>query len=319
MNRNKKIILFFLTIVMSLVLSSVLAVEITHFCPEYGFTTANVNLRKAPNSNYSSFIRTLNPNTKVKVVGTVDNYYIVQLENNEVGLLYKDYVKIDGNKTNNLTYTDYSPFYGIIKGDNTIVRGGPSTSFSVYGKLNQGDKVYVIGAIQNFLLVITDNNMVGMIREDLIEKQNETNNMVQEETQSQEIENNTNEDISIYTILEQINNIRISNGVTPLELDSLVTSTAQAKARDMLENSYFSNTSPTYGTPFEMLKNAGVIYKTAGENLAGNNNLTEAVNLFLDSEDSKQNLLSNAYNYIGIGIEKSDIYGYILVLMFIGK
>ena len=169
MSKKKTTIIVIVTVVFILVFSTIFAATITHFAPEYGITTANVNLRNRPTSDYSSFVRTLSPDTKIKIVGSIDNYYIVQLESNEVGIISKDYATITGNKTDNLVYTDYSPFYATIKGDNTIVRGGPSTSFKVYGKLNAGDKVYVIGAIDNFLLIITQDNLVGMVRNDLLE------------------------------------------------------------------------------------------------------------------------------------------------------
>ena len=206
------------------------------------------------------------------------------------------------------------------KGDNTIVRGGPSTSFSVYGKLNAGDKVYVIGAIDNFLLVITSDNLVGMIREDLVEHY--TENIVTDENNQQNNEQtNSNEDSKATAsyILEKINEQRIANGLPALTLDSLLTATAQTKAKDMVENNYFSHTSPTYGLPFEMMQNAGVTYISAGENIAGNSSIDDAITSFLSSEEHSKNILSNSYNYIGIGIEKSNTYGYVIVLMFIGK
>lgn len=320
MTRKKTTIILIVTVVFILVFSTIFAASITHFAPEYGVTTANVNLRNKPTSDYSSFVRTLDPNTKVKLVGSIDNYYIVQLENNEVGIISKDYAKVTGEQTNNLVYTDYSPFYATIKGDNTIVRGGPSTSFSVYGKLNAGDKVYVIGAIDNFLLVITSDNLVGMIREDLVEHY--TENLVTDENNQQNNEQtNSNEDSKATAsyILEKINEQRIANGLPALTLDSLLTATAQTKAKDMVENNYFSHTSPTYGSPFEMMQNAGVTYISSGENIAGNSNIDDAISSFLNSEEHSKNILSNSYNYIGIGIEKSNTYGYVIVLMFIGK
>lgn len=319
-NNNKKTMILFITIVFIILFSTIFAVEITHFAPEYGVTTANVNLRNKPNTDYSSFVRTLQSNTKIKIVGAIDNFYIVQLENNEVGIISKDYAKVTGNKIDSYVYTDYSPFYGTIKGDNTIVRGGPSTSFKAYGKLNSGDKVYVIGAINNFLLVITNNNLVGMIREDLIEYTSNTQEeVVQEQEQNPNLTTTPENDANIYYILERINAIRNENGLPALTLDSLITATAQTKARDMVENNYFSHNSPTYGSPFLMIKNAGITYKAAGENIAGNNNLDDAINSFINSPEHSQNILSNAYNYIGIGLEKSDTYGYVIVLMFIGK
>ncbi len=320
MTRKKTTIILIVTVVFILVFSTIFAATITHFAPEYGVTTANVNLRKKPTSDYSSFVRTLEPNTKIKLVGSIDNYYIVQLENNEVGIISKDYAKVTGEQTNNLVYTDYSPFNATIKGDNTIVRGGPSTSFSVYGKLNAGDKVYVIGAIDNFLLVITSDNLVGMIREDLVEHY--TENIVQEEINESNNETSESNDDSKATasyILEKINAERIANGLHALSLDSLLTATAQTKAKDMVENNYFSHTSPTYGSPFEMMQNAGVTYISAGENIAGNSSIDDAISSFLNSEEHSKNILSNSYNYIGIGIEKSNTYGYVIVLMFIGK
>ena len=321
MTRKKTTIILIVTVVFILVFSTIFAATITHFAPEYGVTTANVNLRKKPTSDYSSFVKTLEPNTKIKLVGSIDNYYIIQLENNEVGIISKDYAKVTGEKTDNLVYTDYSPFYATIKGDNTTVRGGPSTSFSVYGKLNAGDKVYVIGAIDNFLLIITDDNLVGMVREDLIEYYSE--NVEQEENQIQNNEtSNVQTDDSKATaayILEKINAERVANGLPALTLDSLLTATAQTKAKDMVENNYFSHTSPTYGTPFEMMQNAGITYISAGENIAGNSSIDDAITSFLNSEEHSKNILSNTYNYIGIGIEKSNTYGYVIVLMFIGE
>lgn len=327
MTKRKTTIILIVTVLFILVFSTIFAATITHFAPEYGVTTANVNLRNKPTTDYSSFVRTLAPNTKIKIVGSIDNYYIVQLENNEVGIISKEYANITGEKTDNLVYTDYAPFYGTIKGNNTIVRGGPSTSFNVYGKLNEGDEVYVIGAINNFLLVITKDNLVGMVREDLInwnsssEITPEDNNVTNDENNNPQEESQKNNEYkaNVSYILERINAERIKRGLPALTLDSLVTATAQTKAKDMVENNYFSHTSPTYGTPFEMMQNAGITYIAAGENIAGNNDIDDAINSFLSSEEHSKNIFSNAYNYIGIGIEKSNTYGYIIVLMFIGK
>ncbi len=325
MSKKKTTLIIIITVLFLLVFSQIFAVTITHFAPEYAVTTTNVNLRNMPNTDYSSFVRTLSKDSKIKLVGTIDNYYIVQTENNEVGIVSKEFVNITGGNTNNLVYTDYSPFYASVKGDGTIVRGGPSTSFRVYGRLNKGDRVYVIGEIDDFLLIITDNNLVGMIRKDLLE-------CIEDNCPINDNSNNTeNNDTNEYSqpseaykadanyILGIINEARRNNGLPEFTIDSLLQSTAQTKAKDMVDNNYFSHNSPTYGSPFEMMQNAGITYYSAGENIAGNNNIDEAINSFLTSEDHRKNILSNAYNYIGIGIEKSDTYGYVIVLMFIGK
>lgn len=87
----------------------------------------------------------------------------------------------------------------------------------------------------------------------------------------------------------------------------------------MVDNNYFSHTSPTYGSPFEMIKSFGITYKAAGENIAGNSSNIGAVKAWMNSEGHKANILSNNYNYTGIGVVNSQKYGKIYVQMFIGK
>lgn len=65
-----------------------------------------------------------------------------------------------------------------------------------------------------------------------------------------------------------------------------------------------------------MLKNYGLTYNYAGENIAGNISMKAAVDKWLASESHKKNILSNKYTKIGVGVEKSDKYGYIIVAIF---
>lgn len=317
MSIRKLKIIIITTVLLLIAFSTIFAATITHFAPEYAKTTANVNFRSSPTTDYSSYIKTLSVNTPLKLVGTIDNFYIVQLENNEVGLVSKDYVDITGEKTEGLIYTDYSPFYVVTNTENVILRGGPSTSFRRITTLTIGEKLLVQGKIENFYLVVTDNNTVGMVRDDLVDFFDNTDTNIINDV------NDTTNDLKPIPdedyILEKINAIRIENGLPPLSIDSLLDSVANTKAKDMVENNYFAHNSATYGTPFEMMQNAGVTYIHAGENIAGNSNIDAAIDSFLNSDAHKQNILSNAYNYIGIGIEPSNVYGYIIVLMFIGR
>ena len=116
-----------------------------------------------------------------------------------------------------------------------------------------------------------------------------------------------------------INAQRTAAGLQPLQIDPEVQNVARAKAQDMVNNNYFSHTSPTYGSPFDMLKSYGVKYKAAGENIAGNSSNQGAVNAWMNSEGHKANILSNNYNYTGLGVVSSPKYGKIYVQMFIGK
>lgn len=308
---RKRLLIMSITILIMLLLSKIFGYASNTFDTKFGTLTERVNFRKTANTESSSIIRTLPQNTKVKLVGDIDNFYIAFLDNNEVGLISKDYTNINENSIDTFeAYKKLDKFMAEVINNGTNLRGGPGTNYSIYSTLPLGVKVQVIGSINDWYLVITPNNTVGMIRQDLLKKsENEENNNDTSSTLP-----NTAE-----TVLNLINEERKAQGITPLQIDDLLNSTAQAKATDMVKNNYFSHESPTYGSPFEMMQNAGITYRTAGENIAGNPSVENAVKSWLASESHKQNLLSNAYNYIGIGIEESPAYGYVIVAMFIGR
>lgn len=308
---RKRLLIMSITILMMLLLSKIFGYASNTFDTKFGTLTERVNFRKTANTESSSIIRTLPQNTKVKLVGDIDNFYIAFLDNNEVGLISKDYTNINENSIDTFeAYKKLDKFMAEVINNGTNLRGGPGTNYSIYSTLPLGVKVQVIGSINDWYLVITPNNTVGMIRQDLLKKsENEENNNDTSSTLP-----NTAE-----TVLNLINEERKAQGITPLQIDDLLNSTAQAKVTDMVKNNYFSHESPTYGSPFEMMQNAGITYRTAGENIAGNPSVENAVKSWLASESHKQNLLSNAYNYIGIGIEESPAYGYVIVAMFIGR
>lgn len=301
---KKRIFLLFSTLLIALLLSNIFAYSTTNINPQYGVTTANVNLRFNPSTTSSSKIKLVNKNSALKIVGTIDNFNIVQLESNDVGLISKDYIKSSDEAPKSAkTYENLTKFYATVNAPNVALRAGPATSFKVNERLKEGTKVEVIGRIENFYMVVTENNNVGMIREDLLNKS------------SAQSPDETEKDV----ILRLINEERKKTGRPLLTVDSTLEKAAQTKADDMVKNNYFSHTSPTYGSPFKMIQDFGISYKAAGENIAGNPSIEAAVESWLKSDEHKKNILSNAYNYIGIGVANSKTYGYIIVLMFIGK
>ncbi|MCX7710030.1 MAG: CAP domain-containing protein [Clostridia bacterium] len=121
------------------------------------------------------------------------------------------------------------------------------------------------------------------------------------------------------TLLNLINKERANAGIGPLAFDMELMKVARLKAKDMVDNNYFSHQSPTYGSPFDMMKQFGVTFKTAGENLAGNQTLEGAVKAWMNSEGHRKNILNGSFNYTGLGIVPSPTYGKMLVQMFIGR
>ena len=104
-----------------------------------------------------------------------------------------------------------------------------------------------------------------------------------------------------------------------MKFDAELQRVARIKAQDLVDNNYFSHNSPTYGSPFDMMKSFGISYKSAGENIAGNSTLSGAVTAWMNSEGHRANILSNAYNYTGVGVVESPRYGKVMVQMFMGK
>lgn len=305
---KNKILLLFLFIILSM---SVYAYSnLTNFKPKYGTLTENVNFRSKASTN-SSKIRTLNRGTSIKMVGTINNFYIVQLASNEIGVVSKDYVKESSTAPKGaLTYTTVDKKDAYTNTDNVTLRGGPSTSFRKIESLKKNTNLKVLGYINDWFIVVTENGTVGAIRKDLLATSSTSNG-----TYYSEFKMSKEEKI----IFDAINKARKNNGLDALKVDKTLFKIARLKAQDMVNNSYFSHTSPKYGTPFKMMSDYGITYKVAGENIAGNPDLELAVKAWLESNTHKKNILSSSYNYIGIGVSKSDTYGYIIDAMFIGK
>ena len=107
-------------------------------------------------------------------------------------------------------------------------------------------------------------------------------------------------------VFNLINKQRTNNGLQALKEDYEVQWVARIKAQDMVDNNYFSHTSPIYGSPFDMLKSFKISYKSAAENIAGNSSNSGAVNSWLNSSGHKANILNGSYNYTGVGVVSSS-------------
>ena len=99
-----------------------------------------------------------------------------------------------------------------------------------------------------------------------------------------------------------VNELRQKNGLQPLTIDEGLSVKARIKSNDMKENQYFSHTSPTYGSPFDMMRTLGISYRSAGENIAKGYSTAEAVvSAWMNSQSHRENILSAKYSSMGIG------------------
>ncbi|NLT58562.1 MAG: serine protease [Clostridiales bacterium] len=117
-------------------------------------------------------------------------------------------------------------------------------------------------------------------------------------------------------VVELVNQERARNGLGALTMNNKLSDVARLKSEDMRKNGYFSHTSPTYGSPFDMMRQFGISYRSAGENIArGQRTPEEVVQAWMDSPGHRANILGASYTQIGVGYLASGNYW---TQMFIG-
>ncbi len=128
---------------------------------------------------------------------------------------------------------------------------------------------------------------------------------------------NTSSDTDELKMLSLVNKEREKAGISPLAMDEELVKIARLKSQDLIDKNYFSHQSPTYGDPFTMMKNFGVTYSYAGENLAGNHSVEKAHESLMNSPGHRANILNPNYTKIGIGIVEGGPYGIMFTQLFI--
>lgn len=118
-------------------------------------------------------------------------------------------------------------------------------------------------------------------------------------------------------VIRLVNEIRLENGLKALSYDWELSRVARIKSQDMKDNRYFAHNSPVYGTPFQMIKNFGISYRSAGENIAKGYSTPQAVvNGWMNSSGHRANILNGNYTHIGVGYVSG---GHYWTQMFIRK
>ena len=113
-------------------------------------------------------------------------------------------------------------------------------------------------------------------------------------------------------LLNLLNQERIAQGLSPLVLDPTLSRIARVKSADMRDNRYFSHESPTYGRVSDMLRTFGYAFASAGENIAHHATTEKAHAAFMSSDGHRRNILSSAWEKVGLGIVY-DASGYVYV------
>ena len=234
-------------------------------------------------------------------------------------ILFITIISISSISTAMTHYQTVGTTTGIVTASSLNVRQGPGTNFGKVTLIYKNEYVRVFAKIGNWYVIQTEKDYIGMASKDYIKLIYPSNN--QSTTNQTTTKNDTTTGLTQdeKETFDLINAKRKESGLSALKIDNELQNVARVKAKDLVDNNYFSHNSPTYGTPFNMMKNFGITYKTAGENIAGNSSNTGAVNAWMNSEGHRANILNSSFNYTGIGVVKSPKYGKIYVQMFIGK
>lgn len=304
----------------------------------WSFTACLPQPARKPNTDDANRYRNYNTNTETPYTAQNNQRNVGSGENTNAG---------SGFQTSSLfSKLDYS--YATIT-ENTKIRSGPSASTPIAAGLKEGDVVKVIGKLNGWYVVnVPDTNKVGCISPNFAELYSaEPGSTIAEPTKSipktpttprkpatgtttPTKQPNTTTGAKTPTgtgtlssqgsrILQLANAERAKVGAKPLKSNTDLNKLATMKSQDIVENNYFSHQSPTYGSPFDMMKTYGISYMYAGENLAINNDADQAHDAWMKSEGHKKNILNPDFTEIGIGLYPKGNGSYAYTQMFIGK
>ena len=178
---------------------------------------------------------------------------------------------------------------GLVTANKLNVRSGPGTAYSVVTTVNQGEYVRVFAGVGSWYIVQVEGDYVGAVSQKYIKpiypntgssSSSSSGSSGSSGGGSSNTASLTADELETFNLINQERN---KNGLSSLKIDAEVQRVARIKAQDLVNNNYFAHESPTYGTPFNMLKNFGISYKSAGENLAGNSSNSGAVNAWMNS------------------------------------
>jgi len=250
------------------------------------------------------------------------------------GFIVPDIKKVDAATT----FQRVNFVNGVVTATALNVRQGPSTKYEIVCVLKKGQTVKIFGKLGNWYAVYENaTGCVGAVDSKYIKvagaapaKQTTPKTTPKTTTPApkptptptpEQPQPTPTTDVSEdeQTLLNLVNKARVDAGVGALAFDKELMKVARLKAEDMVNNNYFSHQSPTYGSPFDMMKQFGITFKTAGENIAGNSTVEGAFKAWMGSEGHKKNILNGNFNYTGIGIVPSKTYGKVLVQQFIGR
>lgn len=128
--------------------------------------------------------------------------------------------------------------------------------------------------------------------------------------------------ISVSEVITLTNQKRAEAGLQPLKQNPSLDQGAIAKGQNMLAVGYWAHVAPDGTQPWKYFGDVGYKYRFAGENLARDfSSASSAVEAWMASPTHRDNLLSDKYTEIGIGVVEGDLNGVdtTIVVQFFGR
>lgn len=111
---------------------------------------------------------------------------------------------------------------------------------------------------------------------------------------------NTGTSSAAQAVLAEVNAARAQNGLSALTLDANMNRAAAVRAAELAQS--FSHTRPNGSRGLTALNEAGVSYRTAGENIASGQQSAQAVvSAWMNSSGHRANILSSLFGRMGVG------------------
>jgi uncharacterized protein YkwD len=110
-------------------------------------------------------------------------------------------------------------------------------------------------------------------------------------------------------MLQLVNKERVAAGLRPLAPDPELTEVARKHSADMFARGYFAHDAPDGRDPFDRMREAGVRFTTAGENLALAPSVRVAHTGLMNSPGHRANILQKDFGRLGIGIMDGGVRG----------
>ncbi len=113
--------------------------------------------------------------------------------------------------------------------------------------------------------------------------------------------------------LDMINQSRQQNGVAPVSMDDGLRQVSRGHAQDMSVRNYFGHINPDGKSPFDLMREAGIGFRTAGENIGWGSGYGSPTNAVRNNHNAmmaetppndghRQNILSGSFHRVGIGV-----------------